>query len=80
MSQAIRRLYKNANLKPPDGKGIHTVRFHRLTIDTKKKHPDWSMGRCYKYAMGGLTSEYAVKKPHRQPKSKISQKISNMSR
>lgn len=64
MSQAIKRLYENAGFKPPKGKGIHKYNFHEIAVNAKTDHPDWSWGRCYKYAMGGLGRNRAVKRSH----------------
>jgi hypothetical protein len=46
MSQNIKRMYRKAGLTPPNGKGIHSEKFHRCVIDVTKK--------------GGVTSPHAV--------------------
>lgn len=64
MSERIRDVYKKANLKTPDGKGIHKLRFHHVAVGVKKKNPSYDMNRCYSIAMGVLGRNKSVKKLH----------------
>lgn len=66
MSERIKQMYKNAGIKPPDGKDIHTAAFHRQAIANKKSNPSYSMSRCYSIAMANLGRDKAVHKAHRQ--------------
>ncbi len=66
MSKRIREVYKKAGLKGPDGKGIHTLKFHKMAAGIKREHPEYSMQRAYKIAMGVLGPGKAVKKKHRR--------------
>lgn len=65
MSREIRELYKKKGVTPPDGKGIHTKKFHDIATSIKQDNPSYSMSRCYAIAMGQLGSAKAVKKSHR---------------
>jgi len=65
MSKAIRELYRKKGIKPPDGKGIHTKKFHDIATSVKRDNSDYSMSRCYAIAMERLGRNKAVKKSHR---------------
>lgn len=64
MSAVIKKLYTKAGIKPPDGKGIHTKKFHEMAVAIKRENPSYSMDRCYSIAMGQLGRNKAVKKSH----------------
>ena len=66
MSKAIKAIYEKAGVRPPDGKGIHTEKFHEIAVAVKRDNPGYSMGRCYRIAMGNLGSEKGVKKSHQR--------------
>lgn len=66
MSKAIRKMYKEKGIKPPDGKGIHTAKFHDIATSIKRDNPGYSMERCYSIAMGQLGASGAVKKSHQR--------------
>ena len=70
MSKEIRKLYRKKGVKAPDGKGIHTYKFHDIATSIKKEHPEYPMQRCYQIAMGKLGPEKAVKKSHRLKRKK----------
>jgi hypothetical protein len=70
MSERIRAIYRRKGVNPPDGKGIHTEKFHDMATSIKKAHPDYPMSRCYAIAMGQLGASKAVKKSHRKSKYK----------
>lgn len=36
MTKAIRELYRKKEIKPPDGKGIHTKKFHDIATSVKR--------------------------------------------
>lgn len=57
----IRALYRKAGMKPPVGKGEHTMTFHRMvaSIGEDGKNP-------YAIAMAKLGPEKAVQKSHRK--------------
>ena len=68
MSEAIRKKYHKAGLKPPDGKGIHTEKFHSCVIDVKKSG---TAANPYAVCMSSLGKTKAVKKSHqREQKSR----------
>lgn len=75
MSERIRRIYEKKGVKPPDGKGIHTVAFHDMATSIKRDNPEYPMSRCYKIAMGELGPEKAVHKSHRRKSKKIAKTI-----
>lgn len=64
MSKTIRKAYKKAGLKSPDGKGIHTLRVHKCVIAYLKK--GFGKNEAWKRCMGGMGAKYAVKKAHRR--------------
>lgn len=66
MSKRIKEKYRKAGLKPPDGKGIHTEKFHSMAVGIKKANPSYPMERCYKIAMGQLGPAKAVNPSHRR--------------
>jgi hypothetical protein len=66
MSEKIRQIYRLAKLKAPDGKGIHTKKFHEVAVAIKKSNPSYSMSRCYAIAMGTLGRNKSVKKVHQR--------------
>jgi hypothetical protein len=62
MSKQIREAYRKAGLKPPKGKGIHTLRAHECVIRYLKK--GFSKDEAWQRCMGGLGRNRAVKKSH----------------
>lgn len=59
----IRNLYRDTNLKPPEGeKKIHTLQFHRMVTNIAKSG---GVENPYKAAMSKLGRSGAVLKPHR---------------
>ena len=57
----INAMYRKAGMTPPDGKGIHTKKFHKCVTsvgDENKKNP-------YAICMSSLGKEKAVKASHR---------------
>jgi len=56
-------MYHRANLSPPDGKGIHTKKFHEMVIGIKKSDSAYNP---YAVAMAKLGKKKAVKKAHRR--------------
>lgn len=66
MSATIRKIYKQAGVKTPDGKGIHTEKFHEMAVAIKRDNPKLSMSSCYAIAMKKLGREKAVKKSHQR--------------
>jgi len=69
-TKAINKLYTDAGLTPPEGKGIHTKAFHQCAVGYAKKikSGEMTMQEAYKRCMGALGSEKAVKKEHQQKK------------
>jgi len=65
MTEAIRKIYRDAGLKPPDGKGIHKQKFHEIAVAIKRDNPSYSMSRCYSIAMT-KTPGGGVKKSHKR--------------
>lgn len=63
MGERIKREYKKAGIKPPDGKGIHTLAAHKCVVNYLKK--GLSKSEAWKRCMGGL-GKHAVKKTHRR--------------
>jgi hypothetical protein len=64
MSKEIKKMYKKAGIEAPDGKGIHTRKFHALAIKVKKGNPEYTMDQAYATAMEILGRNKAVKKSH----------------
>lgn len=63
MSENIRREYRKAGLKSPDGKGIHTLAAHKAVIRYLKK--GMSKDEAWKRVIGGM-GKHAIKKAHRR--------------
>lgn len=63
MSKAVRKAYKSAGLKPPNGKGVHTLRGHQCVIRYLKK--GLSKDEAWKRCIGGL-GKHAIKPGHRR--------------
>ena len=66
MSKGIKDLYRRAGIKAPDGKGIHTKKFHEMAVAIKRDNPQYSMSRAYSIAMGKLGAGRAVRQEHRR--------------
>ena len=69
MSKKIKQLYTKAGLKSPDGKGIHSKKFHRCVIDIKLKIAKGEMPEGtnpYAVCMKFIGKEKAVKKAHQK--------------
>lgn len=60
-----KRMYKEAKMKPPSGKGIHTKKFHRMVTAIKKSG---GAENPFAVAMKKLGVAKAVKKEHRRKK------------
>ena len=67
MTEKIRKIYKEKGLTPPDGKGIHTEKFHDVATSIKQSNPELPMKSAYAIAMSKLGKKKAVKKSHQQP-------------
>lgn len=67
MSRKIRELYRKKGIKTPNGKGIHSAKFHDIATSIKRDNPNYPMSRCYAIAMGKLGRNKAVKKSHQSP-------------
>ena len=63
MSERIRRMYIEAGLTPPKGKGIHTVAAHKCVINYLKK--GLSKSEAWKRCAGALR-EKAIRPEHRR--------------
>lgn len=63
MSIRIKAMYRSAGLKPPKGKGIHTVAFHRCVIKVTKKG---GVRSPHAVCMAKMGRTRAVKKAHRR--------------
>ena len=67
MSKAIKKIYKDAGLTPPKGKGIHTVKFHKCVVGCKvRKKKTKKPKSCHAVCMSALGKKKAVKKAHRR--------------
>ena len=66
MGKAIKKIYRHAGIKAPEGKGIHTRKFHEMAVAIKKENPSYPMSRCYAIAMGRLGRNKAVNPSHRR--------------
>lgn len=65
----ITALYRNAGFKPPKGKGIHTMKFHRCVVDVMKKirAGDLPKGSSpHAICMESLGKETAVHQAHQR--------------
>jgi len=72
MSEKIKKMYRDAGLTPPDGKGIHTEAFHRCVIDVTKKG---GVESPHAVCMESLGRNKAVKKGHRRYKLKSGKRV-----
>jgi len=74
-TKEIKKMYQDAGLPAPDGKGIHTKAFHELAIKIAKDYvkkgdsPKEALSKAYPIAMKQLGKEKAVKKAHRKNES-----------
>lgn len=59
----IKGKYRQAGIKPPKGKGIHTRKFHSMAVELIKK--GFSKTHAYATAMKTLGRDKSVKKAHR---------------
>lgn len=75
MSERIRKIYRKKGLTPPDGKGIHTAKFHDMATSIKRDNPELPMSSCYAIAMKKLGRNKAVKKSHRRGNRKLARAI-----
>ena len=69
MAKRIKAMYKKAGLKPPKGKGIHTVKFHSCIVKCKvgqRKKGRKKVKSCYAVCMSSLGREKAIRKEHRK--------------
>ena len=67
MSKEIKKLYKRAGLKPPKGKGIHTLKFHRCVVECKvgqRKKGRKKVRSCHAVCMASIGRNKAVRKSH----------------
>jgi len=80
-TKGIAKLYQDAGLPAPKGKGIHTRAFHELAVEIAKGYvkgsknkppmsPTKALELAYPTAMKQLGKEKAVKKAHRTKESK----------
>lgn len=63
MSRKIRAMYKKAGIKAPNGKGIHTEKFHKCVVDVSKKG---GVKNPHAVCMASIGKEKAVKKSHQR--------------
>jgi hypothetical protein len=74
-TKTINAMYKKAGLPVPDGKGIHTKAFHKLSVEVAKGYlkkgdsKEVAMKKGYATAMKQLGKEKAVKAEHRKDES-----------
>ena len=80
MSAAIKKKYRDAGFKPPNGKGIHSHAFHSMAIAIKTENPEYTWSRCYAIAMAKLGRNRAVKKGHRRGVKILGRPRSELSR
>ena len=72
----IKSLYTKKGLTPPDGKGIHTKKFHKIATNVAQGYKEKgytekeAKEKGYATAMKMLGKEGAVKKSHRRDESK----------
>jgi len=63
-SRNIMKLYTDKGIKPPEGKGIHTKKFHEMATAMMENGVPKDI--AYATAMKKLGRNKSVKKPHRQ--------------
>lgn len=66
MTKAIREMYRKKGLTPPEGKGIHTKKFHEVSSSIMEDNPHLGKGSAYAIAMSKLGRDKSVKKSHRR--------------
>lgn len=73
MSQEIKKLYRKKGLAPPDGKGVHTAKFHRCVTECASKQGGVIKGKvnCWAVCMSSIGKGEAVKKSHQTKGKKI---------
>lgn len=64
----ISKLYRSAGLKPPKGKGLHTMRFHRCVVECAKGQGSVIEGKvnCWAVCMESIGKKKAVQKVHQK--------------
>jgi len=67
-TKAIRKLYTDAGLTPPNGKGIHTKSFHKCVVGVLSGNKDMDYGSAAAICMKKLGRDRCVKKEHRSDK------------
>lgn len=65
--RGIKNLYRKKGVKPPEGKGIHTRKFHEMVSSMEGKR-GYSRQRAASIAMSKLGRAGAVRKSHRDPR------------
>ena len=69
MSKQILDLYKKARINPPDGKNIHSVKFHRCVVDVLLKIRKGELpagSSAHAICMSSIGRDKAVKKSHQR--------------
>ena len=68
MSKAIRELYRKKGVadRTPNGKSVHSKKFHDIVSSILSEHKDYSYSRAASIAMSQLGRNKAVKKGHWQ--------------
>ena len=56
--------YKKAGLKPPKGKGIHTIKFHKCAVAIASKNPKLGLDAAYPICMKKLGRNASVNRSH----------------
>jgi len=63
----IKKIYRKAGLKPPKGKGIHTLKFHKCVVACKvgqRKKGRKKVTSCHAVCMASIGRYKAVRKSH----------------
>ena len=72
MSRKIERMYRKEGLKPPNGKGIHTEKFHRCVVKVEGKIKAGKLpagSSAHAICMASMGADAAVKPKHRKSKA-----------
>lgn len=67
-TKGVNAMYKNAGMTPPEGKGIHTKKFHKCVTSVGEKG---DVDNPYAVCMSSLGKEKAVKAAHRTDENAI---------
>jgi hypothetical protein len=74
-TEDVKQMYRSSGMKPPDGKGIHTKKFHSCVTQVGK---EGEVDNPYAVCMASLGRNKSVHKSHRSDEGEINEKTERM--